>query len=104
MLQVAMSSAQRFPLQNDIPTYGELKLGDTLPTNGFSVWGPKGIDPKIAQKLAEALHSATQDPSLINLLQDKNAILINFKDGPTILAEVKQVDTEWGERLKTIAP
>ena len=72
--------------------------------NGFSIWGPKGMDKAIVKKLADALLAATKDKSLISLLQDKNAILVSFKDGPHILAEVQEVDTKWGDRLKTVAP
>jgi tripartite-type tricarboxylate transporter receptor subunit TctC len=101
---VAVSTPGRFPLQNDIPTYTELKIGDTLPTNGFSIWGPKGMKPDVVKKLVDALQAATKDTSLINLLQEKNAILVHFEDGPTILSEVKEVDKTWGDRLKTVAP
>lgn len=101
---IAVSSPGRVPLQNDIPTYAELKIGDTLPTNGFSVWGPKGMKPDVVKKLVDALHAASKDKSLIELLQDKNAILVHFEDGPTISAETKDVDKTWGDRLKTVAP
>ncbi|MBN9008157.1 MAG: tripartite tricarboxylate transporter substrate binding protein [Rhizobiales bacterium] len=101
---VAISTPDRFPLQNDIPTFAELKIADTLPANAYSVWGPKGIKPDVVKKLVAALHKATKDQSLIELLQDKNAFLVRFKDGPAISAEVENVDKTWGDKLKTVAP
>ncbi|MBN9008155.1 MAG: tripartite tricarboxylate transporter substrate binding protein [Rhizobiales bacterium] len=101
---VAVSWPERYPLQKDVPTYGELGFGIDMPLNNYTVWGPKGIPDAIVKKLADAIQKATKDPSLIDLLQTKNAMYVHFTPGDKLLADTIKVDDQWADKLKTLAP
>ncbi len=99
---IAISTPERFPLAPDIPTYKELAIGDTLPTNAFSVWGPKNMDPKVVQKLADAIKAAAEDKPFLDLIQERNAILVRFTPPDVMRKELKEIDDVWGDRLRSM--
>jgi tripartite-type tricarboxylate transporter receptor subunit TctC len=101
---VAISTAQRYRFAPDIPTFAELGIMDTLPTNTYSVWGPARMDPALVRMIANALKTATQDPAAVQLLEERNAIEVRWRPGAEVRDFVEQIDRTWSGRLAAVKP
>ena len=94
---LAVSSDGRSPTAPDVPTFAELGIADTL-TNTFSLWGPKGMDPKVVEVLASAVRKAIQDPKYVDLLAKRDYTVV-FKSSAEVRDAVNAFDVKWGQRL-----
>jgi tripartite-type tricarboxylate transporter receptor subunit TctC len=99
---VAISTPERFPLAPDVPTYQELGIGESLPTNTYSVWGPPRMDPQVAGLIARALEAATKQPAFIDVMEVQNSITVGYRPGADVVRELRGVDEHWGPRLSTM--
>lgn len=94
---LAVMQDKRTRFAPDVPTVRELGYA-TMPN--IPIWygmvGPKGMDPKIVQKLAEEFKIALESPEVIEKLANLSVEAVG--SGPEDLR--KQITTEYGEYKK----
>jgi len=101
---VAISTPERYRFAPDIPTFQELGIMDTLPTNTYSVWGPRGMDSTVVAAVAQALREVAQDPEVVQILEERNAIEVRYRDAAEVKAYIEEMDRVWGPRLAAVRP
>ncbi len=60
------------------------------------------MDPKVVQKLADAIKAAAEDKPFLDLIQERNAILVRFTPPDVMRKELKEIGDVWGDRLKSV--
>jgi tripartite-type tricarboxylate transporter receptor subunit TctC len=61
---LAITSSKRSAQAPDIPTMAEAGLPDFMSMTWFGILGPKGMDPRLTQRVAASIHKALQTPSV----------------------------------------
>ena len=93
-------TAKRQKSFSDIPTLQELGYPFVI-DSPFGIAGPKGMDPKIVQKLHDAFKKAIEDPAVIETM-DRFEMVPNYKNSADYAAYVKEqvkFETELLKRL-----
>ena len=93
-------TAKRQKSFSDIPTLQELGYPFVI-DSPFGIAGPKGMDPKIVQKLHDAFKKAIEDPAVIETM-DRFEMVPNYKNSADYAASVKEQIQLEGELLKRI--
>ncbi|MES2183703.1 MAG: tripartite tricarboxylate transporter substrate binding protein [Pseudomonadota bacterium] len=70
---LGVTGAHRIAVLNDIPTFAEAGLPSYAIGNWFGFAVPKGTDPRIIDKLQQAVHTALADPALRERLAQQGA-------------------------------
>jgi tripartite-type tricarboxylate transporter receptor subunit TctC len=97
---LGVSTRQRVPAIPDVPTIDEAGLAGFESYTWFGVFGPKGLDPAIAQKMNLAIKAALADPDV----QKKLIELGNTPRYETVeqfKATVHRDRLKWAEVVKT---
>ena len=93
-------TAKRQKSFSDIPTLQELGYPFVI-DSPFGIAGPKGMDPKVVQKLHDAFKKAIEDPAVIETM-DRFEMVPNYKNSADYAASVKEQIQLEGELLKRI--
>ncbi|AOY91666.1 ABC transporter substrate-binding protein [Cupriavidus sp. USMAA2-4] len=67
---LGVSTARRVPAIPEVPTVAESGLPGFNSAIWFGFFGPKGLDPKVVQKVSEAVKVALEDPAVRQKLVD----------------------------------
>ncbi|TAJ37655.1 MAG: tripartite tricarboxylate transporter substrate binding protein, partial [Reyranella sp.] len=98
---LGVSTKKRVPAVPDVPTVDEAGLPGFESYTWFGIWGPKGLDPAIAQKMNAAIKTALDDPEV----QKKLIELGNTPRYETVeqfKATIKANRAKWAEVVKTV--
>ncbi len=98
---LGVSTRQRVPAIPDVPTIDEAGLAGFESYTWFGVFGPKGLDPAIAQKMNLAIKTALADPDV----QKKLIELGNTPRYETVgqfKATVHRDRQKWAEVVKSV--
>ena len=101
MKLLGVSTKQRVPAIPDVPTIDEAGLAGFESYTWFGVFGPKGLDPAIAQKMNLAIKTALADPEA----QKKLIELGNTPRYETVeqfKATVHRDRLKWAEVVKSV--
>jgi tripartite-type tricarboxylate transporter receptor subunit TctC len=72
---IAVNGDKRVATLPDIPTMRESGFKDFAPSGTwFGLFGPAGLDPRIAEKLQDVFSSAMKDPALISGFQQQHVL------------------------------
>lgn len=96
---IAVSAERRHPRSPQVPTFGELGIGDAL-NNAFSLWAAPGTTAEQIGAWRQAIRTALQDAALRALLEDKLAFSVAYKDGEAVTADLLALARVWGPRLR----
>ena len=98
---LGVSTKKRVPAVPDVPTVDEAGLPGFESYTWFGIWGPKGLDPAIAQKMNAAIKTALDDPEV----QKKLIELGNTPRYETVeqfKATIKDNRAKWADVVKTV--
>ncbi|CAN5481243.1 tripartite tricarboxylate transporter substrate binding protein [soil metagenome] len=98
---LGVTTKKRVPAISDVPTIDEAGVPGYESYTWFGIFGPKGLDPAIAQKMNAAIKVALDDPET----QKKMADLGNTPRYETLLqfkATVHRDRLKWAEVVKTV--
>lgn len=65
-----VTSMQRDPLMPDVPSAKEMGLQDFEIANWFGLYGPKGMDPALVEKISADMAVVLKDPVVLKRLED----------------------------------
>ena len=96
---LGVTTAKRVAAIPDVPTIAEAGLPGFESYTWFAIFGPKGLDPAIAQKMNAALKTALEDPEIAKKLTElgntpRYETLAQFKE------TVKRDRAKWAEVVK----
>lgn len=66
-----VTSAQRDPVMPEVPSAAEVGLPGFEISNWFGLFGPKGMDPALVQKIAADVQTALADKAVAKRLEDQ---------------------------------
>lgn len=90
MRLVASASAQRWPDQPNVPTLRELGFNYiSIGPMGYAF--PKGVDPKIRDRMEEAFRVALKDPDVLDTF-NKLGVAPEFRTGPEFYKYMKDME------------
>lgn len=95
---LAVSSAGRFPLAPEIPTFEELGIGDSVLIT-YSLWGPPGLPGEITSRLAQAVEAALPDPAFAEFMEQRQGFIRKLRSAEQVRQDIAAFDRKWGERL-----
>ena len=82
---LAVTSAQRSKIAPDIPTTAEAGLPELNISSWYGVWGPKGLPPAVAARLATALAEVSKQPEFQARI-DQAGIVAGYMDPAAFVA------------------
>lgn len=97
---LAITSAKRSPLMPELPTVAESGLPGFESVTWFGVYGPKGLPPEIAQRIATELQRALAKPDVAERLAGLGAEPVTDA-GPAKFAAVVRADSaRWAALIR----
>jgi tripartite-type tricarboxylate transporter receptor subunit TctC len=97
---LAITSAKRSPLMPELPTVAESGLPGFESVTWFGVYGPKGLPPEIAQRIATELQRALAKPDVAERLARLGAEPVTDA-GPAKFAAVVRADSaRWAALIR----
>jgi tripartite-type tricarboxylate transporter receptor subunit TctC len=97
---LAITSAKRSPLMPELPTVAESGLPGFESVTWFGVYGPKGLPPEIAQRIATELQRALAKPDVAERLDRLGAEPVTDA-GPAKFAAVVRADSaRWAALIR----
>lgn len=98
---LGVTCEKRSDLVPNIPTFAEIGYDGVSAANFLGIIGPKGIDPKIIQKLQNAFKIAYGDPSFKQMLHTFGMVP-TYRDGDSFRQLVLRNLDEQRKILKTL--
>lgn len=95
---IAISTNQRYKYFPDVPSFKELGIGDGIWLD-YCIWGPPKMPKQIADTLADAIKTASEDPKFIKFNEDMLTNNVKFKAGPEIIKGLQKFDKRFGPKL-----
>ncbi|MFT4103446.1 MAG: tripartite tricarboxylate transporter substrate binding protein [Burkholderiaceae bacterium] len=98
---LGVSTARRVPALADVPTIAEAGLPGFESTTWFAIFGPKGMDPAITERLNLAVKAALDDPdNRQKLIADGNTP--HYETPERFKATVKANRAKWETVVKAV--
>lgn len=97
---LGVSTAKRIDVVKEIPTIGESGLPGFDSYIWFGLFGPKGMDPALVNKINAAATKALQEPAVVTRLTNTGNT-IHTSSPEQFRATVHQNRTKWAEVVKT---
>ncbi len=95
---IAISTDDRFKPFQDVPSFKELGIGESIWLR-YTIWGPPKLPKQVIGKLTEAITQAIKDPAYVKLNEDSLTNEVEFKPSSVIKGELKQFDRRFGPKL-----
>ena len=103
LIPLAVSSAQRMPNLNNVPTFQELGYPELVATSWYGIAAPKGLPATITNRMSNAVAAALDDPATKEKLV-KAGLELNKRSPAEFSAFIKAELAKWGPVLGVKQP